>query len=1720
MFYAGAESGFDLFWEEGDRSFGRFVPRGFERSVLMVWPSAEKPGPGTLAKLTHEFELRELLDAAWAVSPVEIQRASGSAALLLADPGGEPLSRVMGTALDVGDFLDIAIAIATAVGQLHQSGLVHKDLKPGHILVAPSHKQVWLTGFGNASLLQRDAHEVVTVSDIVGTLAYMSPEQTGWMNRAIDTRSDLYSIGVTFYQMLCGELPFNASAPKDWVHFHLARQPLPPGERISGIPRVVSDLVMKLLAKSPEERYQTAAGLKADLQRCQSEWRIAGSIAAFPLGQYDLSGGLSFPDRLYGREKEIATLSEVWARVGATGRNELVLVSGYSGAGKTSVVNELRRVMGEGCSLLASGKAELREKTIPYATLAHALGGVLQRLISMPVEQQTIWRAMLAKAVASDGALLAPLIPQVEQILGQYPSICDLQPGDAARRLQEALEALTAALAQYSAPLTIFLDDVQWLDEETITFVQRLIANHRLPGVLVVCAYRENEVVAEHPLMVGAGVLRDDGHRVCKIELADLDVASLRQMLADTLHCSTQTSAPLAHLVKERTAGNPFFVIQFLTELVEDGMLGLDHGAGRWTWNLEQIRSKGFTDNVVEFMLGRIGRLRTDTQKALQLLACFGNDSTLENLERVWSDQERALEPCLWDAMRAGLVTRRDNVVQFRHDRIHEVAYTLIPEDDRLPLHLRIGRQLAAQVPAEEFDDNIFTIVEQFNRGAKLVSTPSERERLAELNLAAALRAKMASAYPTAHQYLGAAAENLDDETRLRRQDLAFLIAQHLAECEFHTGQLESAERRLAHLARTAADLRQMAVITQLQLELLLTVGRREEAVSVGLQYLGRAGVDWSGQPSPEVVNLEEEAMWRQIGALPIEQLCEHRCMVEPEILGTMRVLVALMQPAWHSDDNLRKLVIFRMVNLSLRYGNCDESAMVYGWLSMLLIEKPGVASAACAFAGVALALAERNGNERYAARVFQIVGGNVLHWSQPLRVARGILDQALKITEATHNFTYAAYIHSNQITHRLAQGESLGTVQAAMEPGSIATWGGRYGLVRDRIAPRMQLVRMLRGETPVFGVLDSEDFDEAAFESYLQGDTGRLLAASWYWIRKMQARYLAGDYAVAVECAEKAQALMWTSPAYFEQAEYHFHAALAIAANVGPKEENRADSLRKVAEHHRQLLAWSELCPSTFSCRATLVGAEIARLEGQSLQAMHAYESAIASARDNDFVHVRAMANELAARFYLQNGLENASRGYLLEARHCYGYWGADAKVWQMDALYPSIANESRAVRLSGTIDTPIKHLDLSTVIAVSQAVSGEISLDRLIEMLVRTAIEQAGASRGVLLLPLQDEFRVVAEARVAGSDIAMNHARRTPCSDDVPLSLICQVIQGHEHVVLDDAFLPIVAATDPYFQRRKVRSILCLPLLNQAKLVGVLYLENELAPRVFVPARTEIIKLLAFQAATALENSRLYEERRQADDALHHAQVELAHVSRVMTMSALASSIAHEVSQPLAAVVANANAAVRWLNRAVPDLHEVGEALTAIVAQGQRASDVIVGMRSMLRKTSGPRTTLDINSVIVQTLGLIEGEASRHRCTIETTLSPDLPHVTGDRVQLQQVILNLVMNGLEAMRAADSPQRILSIQTVPSPDGVTVAVSDRGVGLDESARSRLFDAFFTTKPEGLGMGLAICRSIVESHGGELWAEPRQPQGTVFRFSFPKATGELTMSTPSNRSN
>ncbi|SPA33764.1 putative serine/threonine kinase with signal transduction histidinekinase and gaf sensor [Cupriavidus taiwanensis] len=1727
MFFpqAGIRLRFDSTWEAGDRLFGRgwlMQDDGCKVSVLGVWPANDPSAPAALDRLGHEYALRDAIDATWAARPLRLLRERDTAMLLLDDPGGEPLARLVGGPMDPAMFLDIAVAVTMAVSHLHQRGLIHKDLKPAHVLVAPDRRQVWLTGFGIASRGPRGAQARADISDISGTLPYMSPEQTGRMNRAIDARSDLYALGVTFYQMLTGVLPFVASEPLDWVHAHLARSPWPPAERNPAVPAMLSALVMKLLAKAPEERYQTAAGLVRDLQHCRRALSAQGQIAAFELGQRDLSEAWAIPDHLYGREQAMATLVEAYERVASTGRSEIVMVSGHSGVGKTSLMRSFARAVAGRGGIHAAGKADAPADLaaeapidtgvrLPYATLARALSGLLRNGLADHAADMAPWRTVIAQALGPNAGALLPLLPELKTLLGPVPWMRETPSRETGPQVRLALRNLVAALARSARPLTLCLDDFQWLDDESVTLLHQMLTDPGTADLLVVCTCRSHEVADDQSAIHGVDALHADGAAVVHVELGCLGESDLRQLVADALHCNTDTSAPLARLVMDKTAGNAFFATQFISELFHEGLLHFDHGAARWTWDLDQLAAKALTDNVVALMVGRIDRLAASTRSALALLACLGNDTTVDTLARGWPGDARELEPAIREAVHAGLVSCGENVLRFSHDRVLEAAYSRIAEPTRQAFHLRVGRLLLERTPCDEIEANVFTIVGQLNRATENIEVQEERDKLAELNLAAALRAKSACANTAALHYLSIGLALLGDHGFARHQALAFDLTLHMAECEFLTGDSARAEHRLESLAARTSSLTALAVLTQLQLGLLMTGGRRAEAVTVGLAYLQRAGVEWASHPTATALAREEALFARHLGEREIAELAALPLMTDPGALATMRVLIALVQPAWYTDDQLRRLVVLRMANLSLSHGNSDESALAYAWVAMLHVAASTDEPAGVAFERLSIEVAERRGIDRIRARVYQVVGGNLLHWSKPLRVARGLLRQALALTQQIGDLTYAAYIRSNLMTHALAIGDPLASVQRDADSGSVFAWGPRFTLVADRLAPQRQLVRTLRGVTPVFGRFDAKDFSEASFEARLRGDVGLLLVSCWYWIRKLQARYLAGAAAEALDAAEQARPLLWTSPAYFEQAEYHFYAALARAACCNPAVEGElAAHLPDLAGHHWQLAQWARRCPATFAHRATLVQAEIARLEGRDIDAMRGYESAIASARESDLIHIQALANELAARFYLDRRLDNVALVYLRQARHGYMRWGADAKVWQLDMQYPALAVDAGAALAStpsmGTIGAPLQHLDLATVIAISEAMSGETGLERLLATLIRTAIEQAGATRGLLILPEGAEHHVAAEAAVREESVVVTLSVRPLDAADMPLAMVEHVLDSREHVVMNDGSASGAFSADPFVRQRRARSMLCLPLLNQGRLTGVLYLENALAPGVFVPARIEVIKLLAFQAASAIENSRLSEHRRRADESLRQAHAELAHASRVTTLNALTASIAHEVSQPIAALTIEARAALRWLTRQQPDVEQAVAALDAIVEQGERAGSVIAGMRAMLRKAGPQAQRINLNEMIAETLPLFAGELDRTQVILKTELLPALPLVWADKIQLQQVLLNLVINAVEAMREILEHSRELTVRTAVSPAReVVVTVHDVGVGLPADTE-QVFQPFYTTKAEGLGMGLSICRAILEAHGGRLHAWPNRPRGAVFEFTLQAA--------------
>jgi len=1450
---------------EGDSALYRGSGNGLAPILLVA---AEETSLGCVERLEHEYALKAEIDADWAARPVALTRHNDRMTLVLEDPGGAPVDRLLGRPLDISHFLRIATPIAGALRRMHERGLIHKDIKPANILVDAASGGVWLMGFGIASRLPREHQGPAPPEVIAGTLAYMAPEQTGRMNRSVDSRSDLYALGVTFYEMLTGELPFTAADPMGWVHCHIARQPAPPNEQVAGIPGPLSAIVMKLLAKTAEERYQTAAGVEADLRRCLAEWEAVGSIDPFQLGTHDASDRLLIPEKLYGREREIDALIAAFDKVIAKGTTELVLLSGYSGIGKSSVVNELHKALVPQRGLFASGKFDQYKRDIPYTTLGQAFQSLVHSLLSRSEAELVQWRDSLNEALGPNGQLIVNLVPALELVIGKQQPVADLAPQDAQNRFQMVFRRFLGVFAHMEHPLALFLDDLQWLDAATLDLLKHLVAHPEVRHLLLVGAYRDNEISPSHPLLRTLDAIRKAGAFVQEISLAPLAHEHFGQLIADTLCCEPESAAPLAQLVYQKTGGNPFFAIQFISALAEEGLLRFDHDAARWRWELDRIHAKGYADNVVDLMVGKLTRLSVETQAALRQLACLGNVAEITMLSIVLGKSSEDVRSDLWDAVRLELVEHSEGSYKFIHDRIQEAAYSLIPEPLRAEAHLRIGRLLAAHTPAERREEAIFEIVNQLNRGAALITSRDEREQLADLNLLAGQRAKATTAYASALTYLTAGAALLPEDASERRHELTFALELHRAECEFLTGALAEAEQRLNVLSACAASAVERATVASLRVDLYTTLDQSSRAIAVGLNYLRQLDIDWSPHPTEVEARREYERIWSQLGSRTIEALVDLPLTSDPTSLATLEFLTKIAPPAFYTDANLLGLVVCRAVNLSIERGNSDASCAAYAFLGMIAGPHFGDYQAAYRFGRLGYDLVEGRGLTRFQARVYNDFGNLVMPWTRHVRAGRDLVRRTFDAANAIGDLTYASYCGNQLNTNLLMAGDPLAEVEREAERGLAFAQRARFGLVIERIVSQLGLIRTLRGLTRTFGSFDEAQFDELQVERRLAANPDLALAEFFYWTRKLQARFFAGDYASATEASSRAQRLLWVAVAQLETAEYHFYGALSQAASCDSAAAGeRQRHLDAVVAHHKQLQLWAVNCPDNFENRAALVGAELARIEGRELDAERLYEQAIRSARAYGFIHNEALANELASRFYAARGFEKIARLYLQDASYGYLRWGADGKVRQLERLHPHLRNAPVSASPTTTIGAPVGRLDVGTVVKASQAVSGEIVLSELIKTLLRIAVEHAGAERGLLILFEGDQPRIAAETTTGRGQVEVTLRQTATSPVELPESVLHTVIRTRESVILDDASAQNPFSADQYICQRHARSVLCLPLVKQSKLIGVLYLENNLASHVFTPTRISVLELLASQAAISLENARLYNDLRERE-------------------------------------------------------------------------------------------------------------------------------------------------------------------------------------------------------------------------------------------------------------
>jgi PAS domain S-box-containing protein len=1469
--------------------------------VLILRAVAARPGAVLRERLRHEYALRERLDDGWAARPIHLDLDAERPALTLSDPGGELLSRKMGGPWPVRAALRVAIGMAAALGQLHARGLVHKDIQPGHFFVDVAAARAWLTGFGLASALQREQASAAPSDIIAGTLRYMAPEQTGRMNRSVDARSDLYALGATCYELLTGVPPFQATDPAALMHAHLAQQPVAPGVRVPSLPHTLSRIVMKLLAKAAEDRYQTAAGLELDLRRCLSDWERQGSLDDFVLGTADVPRQLLVPERLYGREREVAALRAAYDRVVDQGRLELVLVHGPAGIGKSSMVRELQRALVGSHGLFASGKFDQYTRDVPLATLSQALQGLLGMVLGRPEPERAAWQAALRKAVEPHGHFIAGLLPQLETLIGPQPEGPEPSPQDAQARFHLVFRRFLQVFAQRAHPLVLFLDDLQWADHATCDLLAQLLVAPEGAHLLLVGALRVAEggaALAETPdVAERLQALRREGAQISEIALRPLDVEDIGWLVADTLRTDTHRIAALAQRVHERTGGNPFFAGQLITELANERLLLYDAPTAGWTWDMARIdalaAADAGTDGVVALMAQKLERLPAATRTVLQLLACLGVQADTAALAVAAACDTDALHALLHPAVVAGLLLQRQTLWAFAHDKVREAAYAQVPAAARARTHLQIARRMLAATPSpDERIASVFDMVDQFNRGAAAMTRQAEREQVAELNLMAAHRARRATAYGSALGYLGAGIAALNEGSWQRRHALCFDLHLVRSECELLAGQTVQADPRLAALLPRARTRAERAAVYRLRVVMHVLCSDYARAVAEAIDCLADFGIELVAHPSDAQRDAAYADVLLRLGGRPIESLSELPRATDRDVEAAMAVLSELFAPACFTDERLAFIHLCHMVRLSLDHGLAPGSAQGFAWFGILLGRFYGRHDEGLRFAQLSQTLVARHGFGAYEAKSLfslEIASG----WTRPL-------EQAVRLARAT--FTAAAeqgdvavacFACHHLVNDLLLRGHPLDAVARDITAGLAFVRKAGFRDVVDELLSQQGFVQALRGRTAGITQWDGDGFDTVPFEAAL-GEGRMPTMIFWHWLLRTQSFFIAGRPELAWEAAQRAEAWRW-SAVHVQCANQPYFAALALASLPDEEAARVPDRPQQLRRYRDQLAGWGSHAPDTFADKVALLDAEIARLERRTLDAGRLYQRATDLARTHGLLQNEAIASELAARFHAGEGLATVSETYLRSARHAYLRWGADAKVRQLEQTFAFLRHEpATGGDAAPDFELSAERIDLAAMIRVSQALSGEIVLDRLIDTLLTVAIGHAGAQRGLLVLLDGEGWRVEAEARTRadGEGVAVDFRRAALGPHDMPATMLQHVVRTRKRMLLDDASVAQALnrqGADGVDERAGRRSVLCLPLVRQGQLLGLLYLENNLAPRVFTPERLSLLEVMASQAAISLENARLYADLARENHERRVAERENARVQAALQDSEL---------------------------------------------------------------------------------------------------------------------------------------------------------------------------------------------------------------------------------------
>jgi PAS domain S-box len=1392
------------------------------------------------------------------------------------------------------EFLSIAIRICNGLKKIHAKNIIHGSINPSNILYEQKNGEVKIIDFSNAKYLSNENYILKKNNTLKESLNYISPEQTGRINRTIDYRSDFYSLGITFYEMLTGRLPFEFKDTMEIIYNHVAKEPKNIEDFNLDIPKAVSKIILKLIAKNPEERYKSVSGLKRDLEKCLIQMEN-NSNEDFELGKYDFSENFFLPQKLYGRCNEIQTLINSFHRI-STGSSELVLVSGSSGIGKSTLVKEVFNSVYEENGYFIIGKFEqLQNDNIPYSAILKALDNFINQLLLESSRKLEVWKENILQAVGNNGQVIIDVLPNLELIIGKQQPVPQLGVVETQNRFNIVFENLIQSIASKEHPLVIFIDDLHWADYASLNFIRMITTNESIKNLLVIGAYRDNDINSIYSSMSLINELIENNIVTKVINLKELQENDLQLMLEETLVSFEPdfiSLKELAGFIHNKTLGNPFFVIQFLKDIYDYGYIWFDYKCMKWCFNIEEIEKLNLTENVIEFLDNKIKTLEQKTIENLKYGACIGNEFDLNTLTLVSGELCEIILDSLKQAFEIGLIyiNKDENLKQaqetiiynFVHDHIQQIVYSMISEEERCAIHLKLGHIYLKKCTDLNNSEQVFKIVRQLNAGSAIITDESEKIELSELNLKAGIIAKKSSAYSSAYVYFKYGIKLLSDNGWKEYYDLTLQLYLNIAAVANLTNRYKEVDKYIDSVFSNGKTLLDKIEAYKIRIEVCKAQLSLKEAMNISLSVLKTLGIYIPSEPKK--IELEEafEVTWNVISRIEIDKLINMPSMKDPMKLAAMQILLISSPVAYQLDSMLGQIVTFKMAELTAKYGNCTFAPVVYSFYSAALcslidnIELGNKLDEYIEFGyklgRVSIKLAENSSMKQYKSVVLDVDTVFVKHWKEHLREELEPFMEGYWSGIENGNFEYAGYCVAMYSKNLFYSGQTLEAVGKEIDFNVKRLQKIRQGLSIIWTNIFRQTVQNLQGKCNNVLEFKGDYFNEEKMLP-IMSQIGDVSGIRTFYLNKLIVNCHLQNYSVATECAKELSKDVEGFAASIDIAIFYFYdSLLRLAINATLTKEEQKENLLRVSMNQVRMKTWSKFAPMNFLNKYYLIEAELCKVTGDHNQAIKYYDKAIDLANENEYLNEEALTYELAGKFYFDKNKMDTAKAYLREARNKYELWGATVKVDDLLNKYPDILLKNNDI-ISDSND-----IDLFSIMKACQAISSEINLEELLRRLMIVILENMGAQRGFLILKEEENFVIEAYIDRTSKKKEILISKSLEEWEELPKTVIRFTGRTGENVVFSKKTDKFLFSRDPYIINKKPKSFISTAIKLKNEIKGVVYLENNLVEDAFKTDRVQVIEILSTQAAISLENAMLYNTLEQnMKDKLRDSEVKL---------------------------------------------------------------------------------------------------------------------------------------------------------------------------------------------------------------------------------------------------